>query len=90
MLQQTLETNFHRLMNFLNFAKNFIRRRNPVKAMLQQIVDMVKDMLTIKKKLKISQYRLNYHKHQLHKMETLIAANNEHTFLKGRKINEVR
>lgn len=90
MLQQTLETNFQRLVNFLNFSRGFIRRRNPITAMVQQIVDVVKDMLTMKKKLKMSEYRLNYHKHQLHKMESLIAANNEHTFLKGRNINEVR
>lgn len=90
LLQQTLESNLERLVNFLNFARGFIRRKNPVKALVQDIVDIVKDMLTIKKKLKMSQYRLNYHRHQLHRMESLIAANNEHTFLKGRNINEVR
>lgn len=90
MLQQTLETNFERLINFLNFSRGFIRRKNPLKALVQGTVDMVKDMLTIKKKLKMTQYRLNYHRHQLNKMESLIAANNEHSFLKGRNINEVR
>ena len=33
---------------------------------------------------------LKYHKHQLYKMESLIAENNEHTFLKGKNLNETR
>ena len=90
MLQQTLKTNYQRFLNFLGFARGFIRRRNPLKALAQGFAEVIKDFLTMKKKLKMSQYRLNYHRHQLHKMESLIAENNEHTFLKGRKINHVR
>ena len=77
-------------MNFLGFARGFIRRRNPLKTMTSGIVETIKDFLTMKKKLKMSQYRLNYHRHQLHKMETLIAENNEHAFLRGKNINEIR
>lgn len=51
---------------------------------------MLKDFLTMNKKLKMARYRLNYHQHQLNKMESLIAENNEHIFLRGRNINEVR
>ena len=90
MLQQTLETNFRRFKNFLGFAQGFIRRNNPIKVLSQGVVDMVKDFLTMNKKLKMSQYRLNYHKHQLHKMESLIAENNDHMFLKGKNINQIR
>lgn len=90
LLQQTLELNFRRFKNFLGFSKGFIIRKNPLKGLTQNFVNMLKDFLTINKKLKMSQYRLNYHKHQLHKMESLIASNNEHTFLRGQKINEVR
>lgn len=90
MLQQTLETNYRRFMNFLGFARGFIRRKNPLKAFTQEFVEGIKDFLTMNKKLRMSQYRLNYHKHQLYKMESLIAENNEHTFLRGRNINEVR
>lgn len=87
---QALETNFRRFKNFLGFARGFLRRNNPIKAFVQGFVDIIKDFLTINKKLKMSQYRLNYHRHQLHRMESLIAENNEHTFLKGKNINEVR
>ena len=90
MLQQTLETNFHRFVNFLAFSKNFVRRKNPLKAMANGFSEMLKDFLTMKKKLKMSQYRLSYHRHQLQKMEMLIAENNQHSFLRGRNINEVR
>ena len=90
LLQQTLETNFRRFMNFLDFARGFIRRKNPLSAFAQEFVETIKDFLTMHKKLKMSQYRLNYHRHQLHKMESLIAENNQHAFLRGRNINEVR
>lgn len=90
MLQETLETNFRRFMNFLGFARGFIRRQNPLKSVLQGFVETVKDFLTMNKKLRMSRYRLNYHRHQLHKMESLIAENNQHSFLRGKNINEVR
>ena len=50
----------------------------------------LKEMLTIRQKLKMAKYRVNYHKHQLYKMESLIAESNEHTFLKGKNLNETR
>ena len=90
LLLETLETNLRRFRNFLGFAKGFVRRKNPFKAFSQRIVEVTKDMLTVKKKLKMAQYRLSYHRRQLNKMESLIAENNQHIFLKGRKINEVR
>lgn len=77
-------------MNFLGFARGFIRRKNPLKMFAQEFVETIKDFLTMNKKLRMSRYRLNYHRHQLNKMESLIAENNDHVFLKGRNINEVR
>ena len=46
--------------------------------------------MTVKKKLKMAQYRLNYHRHQLNRMESLIAENNQHAFLRGKNLNETR
>lgn len=77
-------------MNFLGFARGFIIRHNPIKSLTEWLVITIKDFLTMHKKLKMSQYRLNYHRHQLHKMEALIAENNQHAFLRGRNINQVR
>ena len=90
LLQQTLGLNLQRFKNFLGFSRGYFCRHNPIKVMMKGINDIIKDLLTINKKMKMARYRLNYHRHQLHKMESLIAENNEHTFLKGRKINEVR
>jgi len=56
----------------------------------ESIVNSLKDMFSVRQKLKMAQYRVNYHKHQLMKMESLIAENNEHTFLKGKNLNETR
>ncbi len=58
--------------------------------LMEEIVGNLKDMFSIRQKLKMAQYRVNYHKHQLMKMESLIAENNEHTFLKGKNLNETR
>ena len=90
MLRETLETNIKRLVDFLIYSKNFLIRKNPLKSPTNSMVEGLKDFLTMKKKLKMAQYRLNYHRHQLHKMEQLIAENNEHNFLKGKNLNETR
>ena len=90
MLRDTLEMNIKRLIDFLEYSKNFIIRKNPLKAMANSIVDSLKEFLTMKKKLRMAQYRLNYHRHQFQKMEQLIAENNQHSFLKGSNLNETR
>ncbi len=87
---EALELYFRRLLDFLIYAKNYFIRKNPIKEMAASIVEGVKDFLTVKKKLKIAQYRLNYHRHQLQKMEQLIAENSDHQFLKGSNIDQKR
>ena len=90
MLRDTLETNIRRLLDFLIYSKNFLIRKNPIKAMSESILTDIKELLTINNKRKMAQYRLNYHRHQFQKMEQLIAENNQHTFLKGNNLNETR
>ena len=90
MLRETLEMNIKRLIDFLIYSKNFMIRKNPIKSMVNSIVDGLKNFLTMKKKLKMAQYRLNYHRHQFQKMEQLIAENNQHSFLRGSHLNETR
>ena len=89
-MREELQDNMKRLVNFINFAKSFFKRKNPFKALLISLVTSLKEMLTIRQKLKMAKYRVNYHKHQLYKMESLIAESNEHTFLKGKNLNETR
>ncbi len=90
MLRDTLEMNIKRLVDFLIYSKNFLIRKNPLKSMANSFVEGIKDFLTMKKKLKMAQYRLNYHRHQFQKMEQLIAENNQHSFLRGNNLNETR
>lgn len=54
------------------------------------VVGMLKDFLTMNKKLKMAKYRVNYQMYKLNQMETLIAENNEHVFLRGKKLNQTR
>ena len=63
---ETLQTNFKRRMNFFAYTRNYFVRNNPIKAMADDIVNALKEALTVRKKLKMAQYRLNYHKYQNH------------------------
>lgn len=87
---QTLATDFRRLRNFMGFTRGYFRRNDPLKKFYKQLVQSLKDFLLVNKKLKLAQNRVKYQMYQLHKMEKLIAENNEHSFLKGKNINEVR
>ena len=89
-MREEIQESLKRLANFMNFARAFFIRKNPFKALAISLISSLKEMLTIRQKLKMAKYRVNYHKHQLHKMESLIAENNEHTFLKGKNLNETR
>ncbi len=90
MIQQVLMTNLQRFINFTNFARHFLKRQNFAAAIQQSIVNVLKDIFTVKKKLKMAQYRVNYQQYKLRQMEQLIAENNEHVFLRGNKLNELR
>lgn len=79
-----------RFMNFLGFARGFLMRQNFIEVIQKSITNIFKDIFTVKKKLKMAQYRVNYKQYELRKMEQLIAENNEHVFLRGNKINELR
>ena len=89
-MREELQDNIKRFVNFMNFARSFFQRKNPIKALIESLITSLKEMLTIRQKLKMAKYRVNYHKHQLYKMENLIAESNEHTFLKGKNLNETR
>ncbi len=89
-MQQNLTTTLKRLKTFLTYSKNYLRRNNPIKVFKKEFVAGLKDALSINKKKKMLQYKLRYQMHQLSQMEKLIAQNNEHVFLRGKKINEMR
>ena len=91
MLQvEALQTNLKRVMNFIVYTRNYFIKKNPVQAMVNDILNSIKEALTVRKKLKMVQYRVNYNRYQLNRMETLIAENNEHNFLKGKNFDQTR
>ncbi len=90
MFQQALQSNLQNIINFLGYVVAYMRRHNPFTTLANSALAMLKDFLTMNKKLKMAKYRVNYQMYKLNQMEQLIAENNEHVFLKGRKLNQTR
>jgi len=90
LFQQVIQTNLQNLLNFFGYVISYLRRTNPLQAMSNYLVGILKDFLTMNKKLKIAKYKVNYQMYKLNQMEQLIAENNEHVFLKGQKLNQTR
>lgn len=86
----TLQLHFNRLMNFLNFTKAFLKKKNPIKMAIQGTKTYLQELFTVNQKLKKIQYRINYEKYKLKKTELILAQNSEHVFLKGRSLNQTR
>ena len=61
-MREELQDSMKRLVNFVNFARSFFKRKNPFKELAVSILSALKDMLTIRQKLKMANYRENYHK----------------------------
>ena len=89
-LQKVLRAHIKKLKTFLNYTKNYLVRNNPIKVFKKELIAGLKDAFSINKKRKLVKYKLKYQMHQLSQMEKLIAQNNEHTFLRGNKFNEMR
>ena len=87
MFLDVLQTNLQKIVNFFGYLMAYFRRHNVLQIFVNQIVAMVKDYLTMNRKLKMAKYRVNYQLYRLNQMEQLIAENNEHVFLRGNKIN---
>lgn len=76
-----------KIVNFFGYLVSYFKRHNPLLEFGNQIMAMVKDYLTMNRKLKMAKYRVNYQMYKLNQMEQLIAENNEHVFLRGNKLN---
>ena len=87
MFLDVLQTNLQKIVNFFGYLMAYFRRHNVLQMFVNQIMTMVKDYLTMNRKLKMAKYRVNYQMYRLNQMEQLIAENNEHVFLRGNKIN---
>ena len=72
------------------YCKNYAVRNNPLITLRNEILMSLINFLTINKKKKMAQYRVNSQIYKVQKMEQLIAQSNEHLFLQGRNLNELR
>ncbi len=57
---------------------------------IAEVIGQLKELATIKKKLRNIQNRINYERYKLKKTELILAQNSEHLFLKGRSLNQTR
>lgn len=89
-MQQIVQNYFLRLGQMAQVYKNYAIRNNPFIILRDQLIGMLKDFLTVGKKKKLAQYRVNSQIHKIKQMEQIIAQSNEHLFLQGRKVNEIR
>lgn len=89
-MQNVINNYISRVMQYLIYCVNYTRRNNPLIAMRNQLLASLQDFLTIGKKKKMATYRVASQINKVRKMENLIAKNNEHLFLQGRKLNELR
>lgn len=89
-LAATLQLHTNRLKNFLNFTRAYLKKNNPVKMIINQFLTTIKELITVKQKLKKIEYRINYERYKLKKTELILAQNSEHVFLRGRSLNQTR
>ena len=89
-MQQILQNYFQKLNQMGHLYLNYAIRNNPLIMIKTQILSSLVQFLTMNKKKKMAQYRVNSQIYKVKKTEQLIAQSNEHLFLQGRKINEIR
>ena len=73
-----------------NFTVAFLKKKNPLKMMIEGTTSYIQNLLTINQKLTRINNRINYERYKLKKTELILAQNSEHVFLKGRQINQTR
>ena len=86
----SLQANKKKFINYMNFVIAFVRRNAKPKASINQALASLQELLSLKEKLKKIKYRINYEKYKLKKTELILAQNQDHVFIKGRKLNQTR
>lgn len=74
----------------MNFVLAFIRKKAKPLESIMQAINSFQELFSLKQKLKKIQYRINYEKYKLKKTELILAQNQDHVFIKGRKLNQIR
>ena len=74
----------------MNFVIAFISKKAKPMSSIANAINSFQELLSLKKKLKKIEYRINYEKYKLNKTELILAQNQDHVFIKGRKLNQTR
>ena len=85
-----IELQIRQFKNFMGFTIAFLKKRNPIKMIIESTIASAQELMTMNKKLTRIQNRINYERYKLKKTELILAQNSEHIFLKGRQINQTR
>ena len=55
-MREELQSNIKRLVDYLNFARSFFKRKNPFLLLISSLLSAFKEMLTLRQKLKMAKY----------------------------------
>ena len=88
--KEKLQITIKRLINFIGFTKAYMRKNNPIKKIISQLIEAYTELTTMKKKLKRIENRINYERYKLKKTELILAQNSDHLFLRGRSLDSTR
>ena len=87
---QALQMQIHRIIGFVSFMISYMKKKNPIKKTLSQSIAYVKELASMKRKLKKIKNMIQYEQYKYKKTEMILAQNREHFFLNGRTINQTR
>lgn len=85
-----LQENKKKFINYLSFVFAYLRKNAKPMDSFKQILNSLQELLSINKMKKKIAYRINYEKYKLKKTELILAQNQDHVFIKGRKLNQIR
>lgn len=78
------------IKSFINRTRAYLTRVNVIESTITLILNNVKNMVSVNKKLKIAKYRVAHLNYRLTQMERLMIENNPNNFKGGRNVDTFR
>ena len=89
MIEQVRSIPFQ-INTFINRTRAYLSRVNPLENTVTLILNNLKNMVSVNKKLKIAKYRVAHLNYRLTQMERLMIENNPNNFKGGRNVDTFR
>lgn len=89
MIEQVKSLPFE-IKTFFSRTRAYLMRAKIVENTITLILNNVKNMVSVNKKLKIAKYRVAHLNYRLTQMERLMLENNPNNFMGGRKVDTFR